>query len=371
MDEARADAYNPSSLHAEGRRARARLDDARDRVAACLGVSRKEITFTGSGTEADNAAILGVVRASAGRVTCWRRRSTTMRCCTRSTRWQRGPRSTVCCRSTIAGRSTRPRLQRRCVPATIWPRSSTRTTKSARFRRSRSWLGSHASAACFSTPMPFKRPGGCLWTRRARSRSVVDLGAQIRRPEGGRRALRSQRRVAGTDRTRRRPRVRPALRYGKRDRRRRLGARARTRRRRPTERAERVARLRDRLESGIRSTIADVRINGSGGARLPGNSNVSFAGAGSEELLLQLDLHGVAVSAGSACTSGAIEPSHVIAALGIGPRWCSGPIRFSLGRTTTEEEIDRVLELLPGVVANVQGKESGRPGKAAALGGVG
>ena len=64
MDEARADAYNPSSIHAEGRRARARLDDARDRVAACLGVSRKEIAFTGSGTESDNAAILGAVRAS-------------------------------------------------------------------------------------------------------------------------------------------------------------------------------------------------------------------------------------------------------------------------------------------------------------------
>ena len=104
---------------------------------------------------------------------------------------------------------------------------------------------------------------------------------------------------------------------------------------------------------------------------MPGNSSVSFAGALSEELLLQLDLAGVAVSAGSACTSGAIEPSHVIGALGIDPRWHAGTLRFTLGRTTTEKEIDRVLALLPGVVAAVKGKESERPGKAAALGGVG
>jgi cysteine desulfurase len=125
-----------------------------------------------------------------------------------------------------------------------------------------------------------------------------------------------------------------------------------------SERAVRVAALRDRLEAGIRARAGEVRINGAGAPRLANNSNVSFAGIDSEALLMRFDLEGIAVSAGSACTSGALEPSHVIAALRADPRWHQGVIRFSLGEATTEEEIDRVLELVPRITADLQGRAS-------------
>ncbi len=97
-----------------------------------------------------------------------------------------------------------------------------------------------------------------------------------------------------------------------------------------------------------------VRLNGPASERLPGNVNVSFRGADSESLLLALDLQGVAASSGSACTSGSLEPSHVLAAIGLDPETAAGTLRFSLGRWTTTEEVDAVLAILPGVVEQVR-----------------
>jgi len=120
-----------------------------------------------------------------------------------------------------------------------------------------------------------------------------------------------------------------------------------------TEEAARVAALRDRLVAGL-GAIEGAHFNGHPQQRLPGIVNVSFAGADSESLLLALDLEGVAASSGSACTSGSLEPSHVIAALGLPEHLAAGTLRFSLGRWTTAEEIDRVLEILPRVLAPVR-----------------
>jgi cysteine desulfurase len=116
---------------------------------------------------------------------------------------------------------------------------------------------------------------------------------------------------------------------------------------------ERVGRLRERLEAGI-DAISDTHINGREAPRLPNISNVSFADVDSEALLARLDLAGIAVSAGSACTAGALEPSHVVAALGAGERWQRGVIRFSLGRGTDEAQIDRVLQELSGIVRDLR-----------------
>jgi len=121
-------------------------------------------------------------------------------------------------------------------------------------------------------------------------------------------------------------------------------------------RAQRVAGLRDRFEAGLRARVSQIRINGGDAPRLPNASNVSFDGLMSEALLMRLDLEGIAVSAGSACSSGALEPSHVIAALNLDPRWHEGVIRFSLGEGTTEEEIDRVLEIVPRIIEEMQGR---------------
>jgi cysteine desulfurase len=97
-----------------------------------------------------------------------------------------------------------------------------------------------------------------------------------------------------------------------------------------------------------------VRINGAGAARLPNNLSVAFAAVDAEALLIRLDLEGIAASAGSACTSGSLEPSHVGQAIGLDHRFGTGVIRFSLGRCTTADEIDRVAAMLPGIVGEVR-----------------
>jgi cysteine desulfurase len=118
--------------------------------------------------------------------------------------------------------------------------------------------------------------------------------------------------------------------------------------------SSRVGALRDRLESGIRSAVTEVRFNGAGSSRSANISNVSFAGVDSAALLIGLDLAGIAVSAGSACTSGALEPSHVLAALGLEERWRRGAIRFSLGTETRLSEIERTIGVLAGLVTSLR-----------------
>ena len=112
--------------------------------------------------------------------------------------------------------------------------------------------------------------------------------------------------------------------------------------------------MRDALEGRIRVEIEGVRVNGHPERRLPGTLNVSFPGAEGESLIMSLDLAGIAVSTGSACTSGAIEPSHVLLALGRDPRTALGSVRFSFGRDNTMGDVDCVMDSLPGIVARLR-----------------
>jgi cysteine desulfurase len=107
--------------------------------------------------------------------------------------------------------------------------------------------------------------------------------------------------------------------------------------------ADRLRVLRDRLWEGLRSGVPDVRLNGHPLQRLPGTLNVAFRHVESESIVLGLDLKGVAVSAGSACTSGNVEPSYVLVAMGLPLDWAMGAVRCSLGRSTTADDIDYVL----------------------------
>ena len=115
-----------------------------------------------------------------------------------------------------------------------------------------------------------------------------------------------------------------------------------------------LSEMRDALEARIRFEIEDVRINGHPERRLPGTLNVSFPGAEGESLIMSLDLAGIAVSSGSACTSGTIEPSHVLLALGQDPRTALGSIRFSFGRDNTMRDVDYVMSRLPGIVSRLR-----------------
>ncbi|MGD0967871.1 MAG: cysteine desulfurase family protein [Candidatus Aquilonibacter sp.] len=352
--------HNPSSLHAEGRRARAGLDRARDRVAAALGVARKEITFVGSGSEADNQAILSVART-------YRERGSHIV----STQIEHHAvlHALDALRDEGFDVTLLPVDERGLIDPAAFAAALRDDTVLASVMYANNEIGvvqpiAQLAAAARERGVIFHTDavqGAGLIEIRPRELGVDLLSLSAHKfygPKGvgilyvrdglvlpplvhgggqefGRRsgtenvagivglAAALERAVAGT-----------------------------------RERAARVAALRDRLEGGLRARAGEVRINGAGAPRLPNNSNVSFAGIDSEALLMRFDLEGIAVSAGSACTSGALEPSHVIAALNADPRWHQGVIRFSLGEATTEEEIDRVLELVPRITAELQGRAS-------------
>ncbi|MEE9456595.1 MAG: aminotransferase class V-fold PLP-dependent enzyme, partial [bacterium] len=120
------------------------------------------------------------------------------------------------------------------------------------------------------------------------------------------------------------------------------------------EEGERLARLRDKLEGGILAMPGSVVVMTPAGKALPNTLNVCFPGIEGEAIMLALDIEGISVATGSACVSGSSEPSHVHAAMGCPPEIARGSIRFSLGKYTTEEDIGRVLEVLPPVVERLR-----------------
>ena len=117
---------------------------------------------------------------------------------------------------------------------------------------------------------------------------------------------------------------------------------------------ERLAYLRDKLIKGLGDKIDHIRLNGHPTKRLPNNVNVSVDFVEGESMLLNLDLEGICASTGSACSSASLEPSHVLLALGLSPEQAHGSLRFSLGRENTKADVERVLEVLPGIVAKLR-----------------
>jgi cysteine desulfurase len=118
--------------------------------------------------------------------------------------------------------------------------------------------------------------------------------------------------------------------------------------------ADRIAKLRNRFEQTLLSSVEGVRRNGADEPRLPNTSNLTFSGIDAETALLLFDKEGLCCSAGSACSSGSINPSHVLTAMGVSRDEARASLRFSLGRTTTETEIDRTLEIIPRVIAKLR-----------------
>jgi cysteine desulfurase len=116
----------------------------------------------------------------------------------------------------------------------------------------------------------------------------------------------------------------------------------------------RLGALRDRLEAGILRAVPRTAVNGSPDLRVPNTTNISFDRIEAESLLIALDLEGVAVSTGSACSSGTLEPSHVLKAMGFPPHRTQNSIRFSLGDANTEADVDRVVAILPGIVEKLR-----------------
>jgi cysteine desulfurase len=117
---------------------------------------------------------------------------------------------------------------------------------------------------------------------------------------------------------------------------------------------KKMAAMRDRLEQGILAQVNEAGVNGEGAPRVRNTTNIHFDHIDGESLVIALDLKGLAVSTGAACSSGAIEPSHVLIAMGLGPDQARASIRFSLGKQSTEADIDFALALVPECVARLR-----------------
>ncbi|MDR1806192.1 MAG: cysteine desulfurase NifS [Clostridium sp.] len=344
---------NPSSLHVYGQRAAAALQTARESVARSLGALPQEITFTGSGTEADNQAIRSAALAGA----------------------KKGKKHLISCAiEHHAVLHTLDQLKREGFEVTILPVDEygvvTAQQVAAAIREDTALVTimtannevgtvepiSEIGAVCkekgvvFHTdavqavghlPLDVKTLGadmlslsghkfhgpkgiGVLWCRKGSVplTSLIQGGGQERRKRAGTENL-------------------PAI-VG-------LAAALEEAVAELDEQMPRIAAMRDKLIAGL-SKIERSRLNGHPTQRLPGNVNFCFEGIEGESLLLLLDQKGVCASSGSACTSGSLDPSHVLLSLGLPHAIAHGSLRLSLSRETTEEDIDYILGIVPPVV---------------------
>jgi cysteine desulfurase len=335
---------NPSSIHGFGREAREGLDSARERIARFLRVSKDEIVFTSGGTESDNLAIKGVA-AARGRgqiVTSAVEHHAVLRTC--AALEGQGFSVTVVPVDGY-GMVDPDEVQRALRPDTIL----------VSIMHANSEVGTvqpvgAIGALTRARGIPFHVDGVQTFGKLPLDLDVlgIDLfsfsGHKIYGPKGAaglyiRKGTRmasvqhggehERRRRAGTENV-------PGI-VG-------LGKAVEVRERDMGAEEGRVRALRDRLWEGLSARVPEIRLNGHPTERLPGTCNVCFRHIESESIVLGLDLKGIGVSAGSACTSGNVEPSHVLLAMGVPLDWAMGTVRCSVGRGTTAEDIDYVVD---------------------------
>jgi cysteine desulfurase len=352
-------AGNPSSAHGEGAAARAELEGARERVAALLGARRAEVVFTSGATEANNLAIHGVARAARGRhlvASVIEHPSVEEPLAALAAEGWRVTRVGV----DAGGRVDAERVAAALEPETalvslMWANNETgviqpieRVAESCRERG----IPLHVDATQAVGKLPVRL-----------DRVPVDLlsasAHKCNGPKG-----------AGFLVVRGALALAPWLRGGAQERGRRggtqnvpgivgLGVAAELAANELEERAERCAALRDRLWAGIEAKIPRVRRNGAPEHVLPNTLNVEFVGTAGDVLLEALDGEGVAVSAGAACASGALHPSPVLLTMGRTPEQARASLRLSVGHGNDGAQIDRVLALLPDLVARVRAAAPG------------
>lgn len=345
---------NPSSIHGFGREARDGVETARERVASFLRAGKEEIVFTSGGTESDNGAVKGIAAARG-----------------------RGHIVTSAVEHHAVLRSVQA-LEKEGFDATYVPVDGDGMVDPDDVRRALRPDTIVVSIMHANSEVGTIQPVGAIG-RLTREREIpfhvdavqtfgklpLDLDAlgidllsfsshKIYGPKG----------VAGLY-IRKGTKMVSVQHGGEHERRRRagtenvpgivgLGKAVEVRARDMAAEEPRVRALRDRLWAGLERRVPEVRLNGHPTERLPGTCNVCFRHIESESMVLGLDLKGIAVSAGSACTSGSIEPSHVLVAMGVPLDWAMGTVRCSLGRTTTAEDIDYVLDCVEPLAAKLR-----------------
>ncbi len=345
---------NPSSVHRWGREARTALDEARERVGRCLGASADEIVFTSCGTEADNMALIGVWRA---------RRGDSGRRAAVSTPIEH--KAVLGALHQIAKEGGEERLlsvdptgridaasfaalvrDDVAVCSVMWVNNEIGTLQDvpamAELARSRGVVFHTDAVQAFGKVE--------IDARRTPFDLLAISGHKIGAPKG-----------IGALFIRRGTPMEPLLFGGSQDRGRRPGTEnvamavglacaAELAVAEREEECRRLEALRDRLERAILARVPDALIHGRGTPRAPHICNISVPGTDSEAMLIALDLRGIACSAGSACQSGSIDPSHVLEAMGVSADVARAAIRISLGALSTDASIDRMLEVFPMLV---------------------
>jgi cysteine desulfurase len=348
---------NASSVHHFGQQAKAALDEARSAVASLLGGEASEVVFTSGGTESDNFAIRGAADAL---------EPTGRRHLIASAIEHEAVLNTL---KALARRGWRTTLipvdQSGIVSPDRLQELITDETAVVSVMHANNEIGTvqpiaelaaiaHARGALMHTDA-VQSAGKIPMDARTLGVDLLSISAhKFNGPKG-----------AGALWIKRGTRMQPILTGGKHERNRRagtenvpaivgMGVAARLASAKIPGEAARVAALRDRLEDQILRAVPGTAVNGARQPRVPNTTNISFDHVEAESLLIALDLQGVAVSTGSACSSGTLEPSHVLRAMGYPPHRTQNSIRFSLGMFSTQDEVDRVVALLPGIVEKLR-----------------
>jgi len=345
---------NPSSIHAFGRDARDGVDQARERIARFLQVSPQEIVFTSGGTESDNLGVKGLASAR-GRghlITSSVEHHAVLRTC--QVLEAQGFDVTyvgVDAHGMVDPDEVRQALRPDTIAISVMHANSEVGTLQpvgaiGRLARERS-IPFHVDAVQTFGKIPLdvdalgidvlSFSGHKIYGPKGIAGLYIRKGTKMVSIQHG--GEHERRRRAGTENL-------PGI-VG-------LGKAVEVRARDMHAEAERVGALRDRLWEGVRARVPEVRLSGHPTERLPGTASLLVRHVESESIVLGLDLKGIAVSAGSACTSGNVEPSHVLVAMGVPLDWAMGAVRCSLGRSTTAEDVDYVIESVDTVVRRLR-----------------
>lgn len=348
---------NPSSTHRWGREARAALDEARERVATCLGAHADEICFTSGGTEGDNFAVLGAFRAQRGTgrdavVTTAIEHKAVLGAAHQAGREGAKERIAPVRATGVVDEAAIGALldDSVAVCSVMWVNNEIGTIQPVAQLAG----AARECGALFHTDA-VQAFGKLLIDVRSVPVDLLTIsGHKIGAPKG-----------IGAIFIRRGTQVEPLLHGGSQDRGRRPGTEnvasavglACAAEHAVDECAAECARLtalRDRLEAALCERIPDALVHGREAARAPHILNLSVPGTDSESLLMALDLAGVACSSGSACQSGNVDPSHVLGALGVPRELAAAAVRMSLGGLTTDDGVDRVTQLFPALIAKAR-----------------
>jgi len=348
---------NPSSIYAEGRRARALVDEARDEVAHAIGADPAEIVFTSGGTEADNLALRGVLKAYEGEadgiVTTAIEHHAVLDTA-------RDLEVHGLARVTVLAVDGVGRVSPEAVGTAIDHRTALVSVMHGNNEIGTLQPIAAIGAICRERGVAFhsdavQTVGALEIDVRALPVDLLSVNAhKFYGPKGvGALYVRKGTRIAtvqtggGQENGRRTGTENVAGIVG-------LGAAMRIATAKRAAESARQAALRDRLIAGVRSRIPDATLTGHPTERLPNNASFCFGGTQGEALVVSLDLEGFGVSSGSACTSGNTDPSHVLLALGLDRDLAQGSLRLSLGRATTDADIDALLVALPPIVARLR-----------------